>query len=266
MARAGYPAWDEDEAFFDERPVRRVRRRRRSWLRSWLRMTLMSSLMIAGLVHFAQQKSDVSRGAARNDAPSPVLIAPAPAWTPVASAPAPYAVEEAPGPLAVEARQHTSGAREDILTMGRFGDPRYARLALTQGSPEPVRSFFVDIARRAAQAGLAVSRTSQSRVIATKFGPVEAASMILVGPREQECQAFRFSDFDSRFGLLGWMCEGDATALDDAKLACLIDGIVLSGAGSPSLKAVFARAERNRTEACAVARTASIGVMPPPRP
>ncbi len=262
MARAGYPAWDEDEAFCDERPVRRVRRRRRSWLR----MAVMSSLMIAGLVHLAQQRSDGSHVAARDGVPSPVLVAPAPAWTPVVSAPALYAVENAPGPPAIEARQHTSGAREDVLTMGRFGGPRYARLTLAQGSPEPVRSFFVDIARRAAQAGLAVSRNSQSRVIATKFGPVEAASVTLVGPREQECEAFRFSDGASGFGLLGWMCEEDVTVPDDAKLACFIDGIALSGAGSPSLKAVFARAERNRTEACAAARTVSVGVRLPHRP
>jgi hypothetical protein len=264
MARAGYPAWDEDEAFFDERPVRRVRRKRRSWLR----MILTSSLMIGGLVYFAQQKNDEAQvETARNAVPSPVLIAPAPDWTPVASGPALYAVEKAPGPLAIEARQHASGAREDIVTMGRFEDVRHARLILVQGSWEPARSFFLDIVRRAAQAGLAVSRNAQSRTIATKFGLVEAASVTLVGRREQECEAFRFSDGDSGFGFQGWLCEAGAAALDDAHLACFIDGIVLSGAGSPSLKALFARVERSRTEACnAAARTASIGVRPPPRP
>ena len=263
MARAGYPAWDEDEAFFDESPVRRVRRKRRSWLR----MILMSVLMIGGLVHFAQQKQAETQVAARKSVPPPVLIAPAPAWTPIASAPALYALEKASGPLAIEARQHTSGAREDMVTVGRFGDARHARLTLIQGSSEPALSFFVDIVRRAAQAGLAVSRNAQSRMIATKFGPVEAASMTLVGGREQECEAFRFSDGDSGFGFQGWLCAAGAAAPDDAQLSCFIDGIVLSGPGSPSLKALFARAERNRTEAChAAARTASIGVKPPPRP
>ncbi|MXQ13443.1 hypothetical protein [Microvirga makkahensis] len=262
MVRAGHPAWDEDEAFFDERPVRRARRRRRSWLR----MILMSSLMIAGLVHFAQQKSDEAQVKVRNGVPSSVLIAPAPAWTPVAAIPALYSVEGAPGPLVIEARRHTSGAREDMLTMGRFGDPRYARLTLVQGSPEPAHSFFVDIARRAAQAGLAVARNSQSRAIATKFGPVEAASMTLVGTSEQECQAFRFSETASGFGFQGWMC-GTEAVIDDAQLACFIDGITLGPAGSPSLKALFSRAERSRTEACgAASRTAAISVRPPPRP
>ncbi len=263
MARAGSPAWDEDEAFVDERPIRRVRRKRRSWLR----MTLISCLMIAGLVYFAEQDRDEARVAAGTDVPSSVLIAPAPLWSAVAATPALYTLEKAPGPLAVEARQHTSGTREDTVTMGQFGESRHARLIFVQGSSEPARSFFVDIVRRAAQAGLAVSRNAQSRVIATKFGAVEAASMTLVGSGEQECQAFRFSDGDAGFGFQGWICEAGAGPLDDAWLACFIDGIGLSGSGSPFLRALFARAERNRTEACDIAaRTASTRVSPPPRP
>lgn len=261
MARAGSPAWDEDEGFFDERPARNARRRSLPWIR----MILMSSLMIGGLVYFAQRKDDEKQAAVLKGVPSSVLIAPAPVWTPVASTPALYAIERATGPLSVEARQHTSGAREDTLVLGRFGDARHARLTLAQGSPEPARSFFVDIVRRAAQAGLAVSRNAQSRLVTTKFGSVEAASMTLVGRRDQECQAFRFSDGDSGFGFQGWMCGADA--IDDAQLACFIDGITLAGASSPSLKALFVRAERSRTDACSLAsRTASIGVRTPARP
>ncbi|MEZ0168941.1 hypothetical protein [Microvirga sp. TS319] len=263
MARAGSPAWNEDEAFFDERPARRARRRPTRWFR----VTLMSGLIIAGLVYFARQKNDEARVSARGSASPSVLVAPAPAWTPLAPAPALYALEKATGALTIEARQNASGAREDILILGRFGNAPYARLTLVQGSAEPPRSFFVDVARRAAQAGLAVSRLAQSRMVATKFGPVEAAVVTLVGSREQECQALRFSDGDSGFGFQGWLCDGQAGAPDDAQLACLIDGIALSGAGSPSLKALFLRVDRNRTEACAIAaRTSSAGVRPPPRP
>ncbi len=261
MARAGYPAWDEDEAFFDERPARRARRKPVRWFR----LILMSSLFIGGLVYLARQKENETQVATRTGVPSSVLIAPAPIWSPVAATPALYAVEKASGNVSIEARQHTSGAREDTLTLGRFGEERHARLTLIQSSTEPPRSFFVDIVRRAAQAGLAVSRNAQSRMIATKFGPVEAAAMTLVGKGEQDCQTFRFADRDSGFGIQGWMCS--ASALDDAQLACFIDGIALGHAASPSLKALFARAERSRTEACGPgARTASIGVRPPARP
>lgn len=263
MARAGYSAWDEDETFFDERPARRARKKSLPWFR----MILMSFLMIGGLVYFAQQKSTKVQVTARKSVPSSVLIAPAPVWAPVAPAPALYAIERASAPPTVEARQHTSGAREDTLTLGRFGDARHARLTLTQGSPEPARSFFVDIVRRAAEVGLAVSRNEQSRLVATKFGSVEAAVMTLVGKSEQECQTFRLADHDSGFGIQGWMCGSDAAVMDDAQLACFIDGITLAGAGSPSLKALFVHAEKSRTEACSVAsRTASIGVRTSPRP
>ncbi len=263
MARSGYSAWDEDETFFDERPTRRARKKRLPWFR----MILMSSLMIGGLVYFAQHEGTKMQVAARKSVPSSVLIAPAPAWAPIVPTPALYMIERAFASLTVEARQHTSGAREDTLTLGRFGDARHARLTLTQASPEPARSFFVDIVRRAAEVGLAVSRDEQSRLVATKFGPVEAAAMTLVGKSEQECQAFRFADRDSGFGIQGWLCGSDAAALDEAQLACFIDGITLAGAGSPSLKALFVRAEKSRSEACGPgARTASIGVRTPPRP
>lgn len=263
MARAGYPAWDEDEAFFDERPARRARRKRLPWLR----MILLSSLMIGGLVYFARHKGDEVKVAVRNGVPSSVLIAPAPVWSPVAAAPALFGVERTAAPLLVEARQHTSGAREDTLTFGRFGDARHARLTLIQGSTEPARSFFVDVVRRAAEAGLAVARNAQSRMVATKFGPVEAAAMTLLGSREQECQTFRFVERDSGFGIQGWMCGADAAAMNDAQLVCFIDGITLAGAAGPSVKALFARAERSRTESCgAAAHTASVGVRLPQKP
>ncbi|WP_243369873.1 hypothetical protein [Microvirga solisilvae] len=263
MARAGYSAWDDDEAFFDERPARRARRKPVRWIR----LILMSSLMIAGLVYFARQKGDEAKVVARTGVPSSVLIAPAPVWNAVASGPALYAIDKTFGTASSEARQHTSGAREDTLSLGRFGEARHARLTLIQGSSEPSRSFFVDIVRRAADAGLAVSRNAQSRMIVTKFGPVEVAAMSLVGKSEQDCQTFRFKDHDSGFGFQGWLCDTQAEAIDDAQLACFIDGVMLNGAGSPSLKALFARSERNRTDACgAAARTASIGVRTPGRP
>ncbi|SCY17668.1 hypothetical protein SAMN02927923_00767 [Microvirga guangxiensis] len=230
----------------------------------WFRMILLSSLIVGGLVYFAQQQEAEVQVTARRGVPSSVLVAPAPIWSPVAATPALYAIEKASAPH-IEARQHTSGAREDILTLGRFGDAHHVRLTLIQGSTDPARSFFVDIVRRAAQAGLAVSRNAQSRMLATKFGSVEAAAMTLVGKIEQDCQTFRFADADSSFGFQGWVCGADA--LDDAQLACFIDGIALGNAASPSLKALFVRAERNRTEACGPsARTASIGVRTPPRP
>lgn len=262
MARAGLAEWDEEDAFdYDERPIRHARKRRLPWLR----MTLMSSLIVTTLAYFAPRETMDEKPANRQGVPVSVLIAPAPLWNLLPQAPPLYGFEKNTLPVTAEVRQHTSGAREDTLMLGRFGDARHARITLFQGSPEPARTFFVDIVRRAAQAGLAVSRNAQSRMVTTKFGPLEAAAMTLTGPREQECQAFRFPQNEAGFGFEGWLCG--STAVDEAQLACFIDGLALPGAGSPSMKAVFARAEANRIEGCGSApRTASITLKPPPRP
>ena len=246
--------WDE-EVFDDERPSRHARKRRMPWFR----VTLMSSLIVATLAYFAPRKSlDEKPASQRQGVPVSVLTAPAPMWNPLPQAAALYGFEKSTLPVTFEARQHTNGAREDTLMLGRFGDARHARITLLQGSTEPARSFFIDIVRRAAQAGLAVSRNAQSRMVTTKFGPLEAAAVTLTGQREQECQAFRFPQNEAGFGFEGWLCG--AAAVDEAQLACFIDSLGLAGAASPSVKAVFARAEGSRIEACgSAARTASIG-------
>jgi len=264
MPRAGYAEWDEDDLadWVDERPVRRLKRRRSSWLR----VILMASCSIAGLAYLALQLEPARRPAERaREVPSSALVAPAPAWTPISASPAPYAFAGISGSLAMEARQHTNGAREDTLVLGRFGDFRYAQVSLVQGVPEMAGSFYIDIVRRAARAGLAVAHQGQGRTVATKFGTVEAAPLTLATKGEQACQAFRFADAETEFSFQGWLCGSSAP--DDAQLACFIDGMTWTGAASPSLKAVFAKADRNRADTCGpVARTASVAVKPPARP
>jgi len=264
MPRAVYAEWDEEDVadWVDERPSRRLRRKRLPWFR----IVLMSSCSIAGLVYFALEREQNGRPAERAKAvPTAALLAPAPSWTPLPASGPVYSLANAPGQMTSEARQHADGAREDSLVLGRFGDFRYAQLALTQGNAETAGSFYIDIVRRAARSGLAVAHLGQGRMIATKFGPVEAAPLTLSARTEQACQAFRFTDEDSAFAFQGWLCGSSAP--DDAQVACFIDGLALTGGSNPSLKAVFVRAERNRTEACGpAARTASVAVKPPARP
>jgi hypothetical protein len=264
MPRAVYAEWDEDDVaeWADERPARRLRRRPLPWLR----IILMSSCSIAGLVYFALEQEQNQRPAERAKAvPAATLVAPAPAWTPLPASSPVYSLANASVPVASEARQHADGAREDSLVLGRFGDVRYAQLAMTQGKTETAGSFYIDTVRRAARSGLAVAHQGQGRMIATKFGAVEAAPLTLSAKTEQACQAFRFTDESAAFTFQGWLCGSSAP--DDAQLACFIDGIGLAGGSSPSLKAIFARAERNRTEVCGPeARTASVAVRPRARP
>lgn len=263
MPRAVSAEWDEDDVaeWVDDRPARRLRRKPLPWLR----MILISTCSIAGLVYFALEQEQSTRPAERQGAvPSSVLVAPAPAWKALPS-PSVYALASTSGPVASEAREHANGAREDTLTLGRFGDFRYAQLALVQGPTEPAGSFYIETVRRAARSGLAVAHQGQSQVVATKFGAVEAAPMTLANKGEQACQAFRFSDPAAEFGFQGWLCG--SAAPDAAQLACFIDGIALSGSAHPSLKAIFAQAERNRTDSCAPsARSAAATVRPPARP
>ncbi|MEE1656630.1 hypothetical protein VB618_10500 [Microvirga sp. CF3062] len=264
MPRAGYAEWDEEDLadWVDERPARRLKRRRPSWLR----VALMSVGSIAGLAYLALQLEPSGRPAERSkEVPSSVLVTPAPAWKPVSASPAPYALAGASAPIAMEARQHTNGAREDTLVLGRFGDFRYAQVSLMQGAPETAGSFYIDIVRRAARAGLAVAHQGLGRTVSTKFGSLEAAPLTLAANGEQACQAFRFADADADFSFQGWLCGSSAP--DDAQLACFIDGITPAAAASPPLKALFVRAERSRSEACGpAARTASVAVKPPARP
>jgi hypothetical protein len=264
MPRAGYAEWDEDDAFdmVDERPSHRLRRKRLPWLR----IILMSACSIAGLAYLALEQERTARPAERAKAvPSSVLVTPAPAWKPLAPSPGVYALAGASGSVTSEARQHTSGAREDTVVLGRFGDYRYAQLALVQGTTEAAGSFYIDTVRRAARAGLAVAHQGQGRMVATKFGSVEAAPMTLSGKGEQACQAFRYADPEADFSFQGWLCGSSAP--DEAQLACFIDGIALTGPAGPSLRAVFAQAEHGRTDACGTgARTTTVAVKPPARP
>ncbi|NIX75444.1 hypothetical protein [Microvirga terricola] len=248
---------DEDD-MFDLAEERSLPRRRKPV--PWLRMAFLSSLAIAALAYFAREDEPDESGAPKGLTPS-VLIAPAPVWKPIPASPALYALDKSLGPATAEARQHTSGGREDTLTLGTFGEARHARIALIQGFSEPARSFFVDLARRAAEAGLSVARNTQSRMVATKFGPVETAAVTLVGATEQSCQAFRFADASNNFGFHGWLCGAAAPTADDVQLACFVDRITLTNGDYSTLKALFARAERSRLEVCSpAAKTASIGV------
>jgi hypothetical protein len=297
MPKAGFARWDEDDAFglYDERPSRHARRRRLPWLR----MGFFSALCVAGLVFFAQDhrpknpetgspetgsletrsfetrsfglKTPELRQQTAAPVPPPVLTAPTPVWRQIPPQPVLYAFERNADPVAMTARQHAGGAREDTLILGAFGQERYAHVALAHNPAgplaEPARSFFVELVRRSAEAGLSVVRYPQSHAVATKFGPVEAAPVTLAAAAEQPCLAFRFADPAAGFGLQGWLCGSEARPVDDAQLACFIDGIGLAGAAGPGLKAIFARSERSRIEACGLGpRTASASVKAPVRP
>jgi hypothetical protein len=266
MPKAIFAEMDEDDAFDfeDERYREHSLRRSRARL-PWLRMAVLSALSVAGLVYLAQRTGRDELSGSPKAIPPAILVAPAPLWRPVTSAPPLYAIEKSSGPVVIEARQHSSGGRQDTLALGAFSDASHGRISFIHGFNEPARSFFVQLVRQAAEAGLSVTRNAQSRLLATKFGPVETASVTLAGTTERNCQAFRFADAEASFGFHGWLCGTDAQAVDESQLACFIDRISLAADDDPALRAVFARADRNRLDVCALgARTAAIGVRTRP--
>lgn len=227
-----------------------IRLRGRS--RPWLRMGLISGLAIVGLAYLAQRAPDALPPRAVAVPPS-ALTAPAPLWQPIANPSAVYAIELTgrKSPVVLDARRHAGGGREDIFVIAAPGEPGYGRLSLTRGVSEPDASFYVDLVRRAAQAGLSVVRNSQSRSVATKFGAVEAADAILAADTEQSCLAFRFAHSDISFSLHGWLCGSEARPASDTRLACLLDRVFLVNAGDDAaLKVLFAQADKHRGETC----------------
>lgn len=224
----------------------------------WLRMVLVSSAMIAALVYLAEQRETESEEAAGHLEPIPaaVLLAPPPVWQPLIRPAALYALDGPEGkalPVSLEARRHASGGREDTLVFGHFGDPGHGRLSIARGVFEPdTGRFYIDLVRRAAEAGLSVVRSAQSRTLATKFGTVEAAAVTLAETSEQACLAFRFTHPEISFGFRGWLCGSEDRPVSEAQVVCLIDRLALINAGEdPPLKVLFAQADRQR--ACAPA-------------
>jgi hypothetical protein len=204
--------------------------------------------------------------------PAPVLAPPS-LWQPIAQPAALYAFE-APDlqglPFVYEARRDSSEAREDILTFGAAeadGRP-YVRLVAHNAPDAQARnaSFFVDLARRAADAGLAVARAAPADGLRTKFGTAEAADVVLAGSSERACLGFRFahSQVPWRFG--GWLCGTDTRPAGRRQLACLLDGVSLQAADDPALKTLFAKAERQRDATCAPAPRVAEASKPAPPP
>ena len=173
---------------------------------------------------------------------------PAPAWQPI-SEPGRF-VLVLPGLEALlrdqAARRHTDGSREDTLAVGAFetGGP-HLRLAVRTGAPAPP-SFFLDLARQGASAGIAVVRVGAGRPFATRLGPGEIADVILAGAAERPCRAFRVVAEGMR--VVGWACD-----LPEAAQACLVDGLALADERGDPDRVRFADADR-RDPACAPPR------------
>jgi hypothetical protein len=208
------------------------------WL--WPRLNPRSNWRIAGcgfgLIGLFQIAAWLDGGEPRK--PAQVPAAAPPAWIEISGPLEIFhlaAPEFAGGTSSYKAFRHrTGGGRQDILEFGRASDAAPAfRLAVYRPGSEPwqQQSLFVELARRAAETGEAITRLTQPVSMPTKFGDFEVSELLLArgdGPAKQ-CLGFRFAATAPSLRIDGFACGAERPyALTKSQLACLIDSLELA--------------------------------------
>lgn len=225
---------------------------------AWLRLLLGSAAAVFGLVQLARTELDDTRLDSELSSVRPTtLTAPPPGWEPIPHATPLFALQ-APLlgglPSFVEARRHASGGREDKFVFGVFeSEASHLRLALFHGGPDPKArpAFYLDMARRAGEAGLSITRSALPSVVETKLGTVEIAPVVLADSVERQCLGFRLQRTGPELSGHGWYCTPPEMQPDRRELACLIDRLTLvPGPEGQSLRMLFAPTDRSKGESC----------------
>lgn len=165
-----------------------------------------------------------------------------------------------------EARRHArTRLREDVIAIGQpQSNGVYARLVMARsanGEALPGGSFYLDVTRRAAQAGLAVIRSDAPSSLDTKFGPFEMAEADLsVGSVTRPCFAFRGPEGESGIRLTGFVCGTAEKKPDPRQLTCFIDRLEPS-IEDRTVRDLFRGSEVYRSAACRTAPAKSAGAV-----
>jgi hypothetical protein len=153
----------------------------------------------------------------------------------------------------------SGGGRLDILT---FGSPKpdsaYLRLAVYRIGEEdaPKMPLFVELARRAADAGLAITKSSAPSALPTRFGDAESADITLTAADggSLACVGIRLDAKKLAWQITGFACGG-SKVLPRQAVQCILDRFDLNTAGDDrALAAFFAETELHRNPACAGTR------------
>lgn len=151
-------------------------------------------------------------------------------------------------------RQSSGSGREDILTFGKPGGDRgYVRLEIRQAMPNgPDAGLFVALVRRAAEAGLAITRAGQSFVLPTRLGSFDASEVTLAADaHEWACVGLRLRSTDTRMQITGLACGDAGKRPTSASVACTLDALDLAPRSyDPPLRGFFQEAERRRGSLC----------------
>lgn len=192
--------------------------------------------------------------------PEPVtFVAPPAQWEQVINPPVLFAFDfpelKLP-PMTVEARNYRDGGREDALAISTPGNPFYLRIVVDRSNRGGRSSFYLDLVRTAADAGLSVRRSAQATESHTKFGPMEIAQATLAQSQETNCLAFRSDTTGNVMKLRGWLC-GDQRYVSENVLACFIDRLSVTPAlRERSLEDFLRTSQKDRTQACSAAMNA----------
>jgi hypothetical protein len=155
-----------------------------------------------------------------------------------------------------------SHVREEQIRAGEFTtDAAYATITVRNAAPDTRAGFFIEMTRFAAEGGLAITRASNSVAMASKFGLVETADVIIdVGQASRACIGFRHTAETVAFSFQGWFCGNAARAADRQQLTCMIDRLNLVGSGEDkALRSYFGKAELNRQQGCLSPKLAAAG-------
>lgn len=165
-----------------------------------------------------------------------------------------------------EARRHSrTRLREDMIAIGQpQSNGIYARIVMARsanGEPLPGGSFYLDVTRRAALAGLAVVKSEAPSSLDTKFGPFEMAETEMVsGSIKRPCFAFRGPEAESGIRLTGFVCGTAERKPDPRQLTCFIDRLEPS-VEDRSVRDLFRGTDIYRNAACRLAPAKNAGMV-----
>ena len=181
------------------------------------------------------------------------VSAPAPVWIDLTDASPRYMLRrETPfgsEPTFYSARRHAAGGgRLDQMVFGSSGvDAATLRLSIYQPLDEPrgAGSFWLEMARRAGEAGLALERApSEPEALPTRLGAFEFGDIVArSGQTTLSCAGFRQISRSPDLTISGLACFGgqvlDAKAMR-AVVTCALEGVSLApGEDDMALKAFF---------------------------
>jgi hypothetical protein len=144
--------------------------------------------------------------------------------------------------------RHPEGGRKDILRFAAPGQAPGVEIEIYRLGGEAADALppADDLTARVNRDGSGALQAAG--LIDSKFGPVTLLELTGRTGRGPACLGFYRRVDQASLRISGWTCQGDGVAQLRAAVSCLLDRLVLLGAGADTaLAETFARAELRRT-------------------